>query len=270
MKENLLNADEINIILKEAKDSKYQESNLLHLGTNKTSIFRFSRVSGLVLVNGNDSTGREHIDKRHSLSSRIPYWNEQGKIGNPSKFNLALAPIQYLDIADQLFKPENINSNKNKRPELFDTYVGTARLVQFSETEYTLVVYKNTRIIHTMYVSSNKKPFNKKKILDLRQGWTNGTQYAKSCIEIFSIPYFDKSNIEKFKIIIRTDSFNRTDGWYIQVNEENGQPLLTTRIRVDKITSTVETPFRTSQLDFSSLSWIEKEIKEIIDGKFKF
>ncbi len=242
MKEDLLTEQEIKNIIKEAKKPEYSIPNLLHLGTKKTSIFRFSPKTGLILVNGNQWTGREHIDLRHSLASRKPYWENEGKIGNPSKFPLELAPISYLVIADQIYKPANLNSEKNKRPDIFEAYVGFAQLENLPETEYTLLVYKGTKIIHTFFVSENKKPFNKKKVLDLRQGWASASLDLMSGRELFIIPYFDNKDIERYKVVLKIDKKNSTESWYVQMNNENGSPFLTTLIRTEKMTSKIELP----------------------------
>ncbi|MEQ6169103.1 hypothetical protein AAOE16_18030 [Ekhidna sp. MALMAid0563] len=270
MTEDLLTPSEIKEIQEEAKKPKYAQTNLVHLGKDKTSIFRISPTTGLILINGNEWTGREHIDIRHSPSSRMPYWDENDKLENQSKFHLGLPPIAYLSVADQVYKTENFNKEKNKRPEVFDLFIGNAQFNNLPETEYTLVIYKDTKIIHSFFVSSNKKPFNKKKIIDLRQGWANSSWDLMAGIETFTIPYFDRNSIERFKIILKTDRVSATDNWFVQMNDEQGTPVLTTGVRVDKINSTLETPFRMKQLDYSKLDWIEKLIKKMLEGKYDF
>jgi hypothetical protein len=270
MGEDLLTPKEIEEILEEAKNPKYDQPNLRHNGTNKTSIFRISSTTGLILINGNQWTGREHIDHRHSQSSRLPYWREDEKLEDPSKFHLGLPPLRYIAIADQIYKPENLSLEKNKRPDLFDVYVGNAHLNNLPEAEYTILIYKGSKIIHSFFVSSNKKPFNKKKILDLRQGWSSSAFDAKAGIDTFTIPYFNKYNIERFKIILKTDRHSATDNWFVQMNDEEGIPILTTLTRVDHVTSPFETPFRMIQLNHSELTWIEKLIKKMLDGKYEF
>ena len=67
--------------------------------------------TGLIMINGNRDTGKEHIWQRHSLTSRMPKWIT-GKLENQSKFSLNLALINYLSIAEQVHKPENQNNAK--------------------------------------------------------------------------------------------------------------------------------------------------------------
>lgn len=270
MEEDLSTPVEIEQIQEEARKPKYSQPNLLHLGSKKTSIFRVSPTTGLILINGNMWTGKEHIDLRHSPTSRMPYWNKSKKLDNPSKFHLALPPIWYLKVVDQIFKPENHNAEKNKRPELFGLYIGNAQINNLPEVEYTLVTYKGIKIIHSFFVSSNNKPFNKKKILDLRQGWTNSMTDFLNGIDTYEIPYFNHNNIERFKVILRTNRFNATDSWFVQVNDEKGIPFLTTLIHVDEIKSALEAPFRMSHLDFSNLTWVEKLIRKMQKGTYQF
>ena len=270
MTEDLLNVDEIREILIEAKNPQYTDPFILNLGRKKTSIFRVSKNTGLILINGNKWTGRVHIDCRHNLTSRIPYWDKNGKIGNPSKFNLKLITVSYMQIADQIYKSYNLNKKKNHRPEDFEVYIGKASYMEIPEVEYTLVLYKNTKIIHSLYVSSNKKPFNKKKTLDLRQGWISGSYNVMDCIQTFMVPYYDSNNNVKFKIIIRYDEVSYIDKWYIQINFDNGEPKLTTFIKSNCNTSRTSFQSRLSQLDFSNVTWIEKIIKKMIQGKFKY
>tara|TARA_Y100001972_G_scaffold116691_1_gene154869 strand:- start:1829 stop:2641 length:813 start_codon:yes stop_codon:yes gene_type:complete len=270
MEEELLSLEEIRIVEEEARNPKYSQPNLLHLGKNKLSIFRVSSSTGLILINGNQWTGREHIDLRHNPSIRKPYWKETGKLDNQSKFHHALPPIRYLVVADLIYKPENLRPEKNNRPEVFDLYIGTAELHNLPKTEYKLVTYKDSKIIHSFYVSSNKKPFNKKKILDLRQGWASSTYDPMNGLDTYEIPYFDQGNTERFKIILKTDHFSATDNWFVQVNLEDGTPFLTTGVRSDQISSTLEFPFRSIQLNFSNLTWIEKLIKQMQEEKYEY
>ncbi len=240
----------------------------MHLGSKKTSIQGISKE--LILVYGNYSTGYKHIIDRHSLISKKPYWNNEGQIGNPSKFPLGLSAKKYLTIASDIFKYENKNIGKNTRPDLFDVYIGNHKYDNKIMTEYTLVTYKNTGIIHSFYVSDNKKPFNKKKILNLRQGWSSGRHDLMNCIQTIEIPYIDFNNIKRYKIIIRHFEVQKTEKWYIQVNSLQGEPILTTFIKEQKREKRMDIAIRTVQVDFSDMTWAEKIIKQIMDNKFDY
>ena len=268
MQEELFTCDELNKIIREAADPIYLEPNLLHLGSKKLSINGVSSENGLILPYGNDWTGYKHIFERHSLSSRKPYWDEDGKIGNPTKFRLNLAPIEYLSVAAKIYKHENLNNSKNRKPELFDVYIGIFRHNDGLEVEYKLITYKETKVIHTFFVNDNKKPFNKKKVLDLRQGWANASQDYMNCIKTFEVPYFDTSDIKRFVVITRHLEISKKVKWYIQVNSIDGLPLITTFIKEFELTDDLPTPFQMTQLDFSNITWVEKIIKQILEGNY--
>lgn len=234
MTENLLSTEEIAQVLLEAQNPEYSDPLLLHLESKKTSI---RNVYGrLILVHGNHSTGYRHIADRHTLTSRIPYWDSEGKLDNPSRFPLGMTSFQFVQAASQIFKEENKNELKNKRPELFDCYIGNFKYHDGPELQCTLLTYTQTGIIHSFFISNNRKPFNKKKVLDLRQGWiTTATHDLVRCIKTFEMPYFDRQNVEVFKVIIRNLEVDGIARWYIQVNAPGGQPLLTTFIKEEKI-----------------------------------
>ena len=270
MIEELFDLTEIQQILLEAKHPDYSNPDLLHLGSKKTSIQGVSNNSDLILVYGNDSTGLKHIIERHSLTSRKPYWSDEGKIGNPSKFPLGLSVQKYLEIASKIFNSTNKNEEKNSRPDVFDVYVGRHRLKNEAAIELTLVTYKDTGIIHSFYVSDNKKPFNKKKIVNLRQGWSSGSHELMNCIQTIKIPYFDTNNVKRFKIIIRHFEIKKVERWYIQVNSSHGDPVLTTFIKEQKREERVDIAIRIVQIDFSTITWVEKIIKQIMEDKYDF
>ena len=144
---------------------------------------------------GNEWTGYRHLLERHSLTSRKHYWNDNNKIDNPTKFSLKLAPIDYLTIASEIFKPENFNQEKNKNRNVFDVYIGLVKDKDGTEIEYKLVTYKDSKIIHTFFVNNNKKPFNKKNILDLRQGWISCSHDYMNCIQTFYFTYLDHNDV---------------------------------------------------------------------------
>ena len=173
MSNSKLSIDEINQVLEEVKHPKYSRSNLLHIGTNKLSIRDTSKDTDLILIYGNEDFGYKHIVDRHCLYSKKAFWKENGKLDNQSRFSSDLPPLDYIWLAEKIYKEKNKNLFKNKFPELFDLYIGKYGNEKLPDTEYKLLTYKNTGIIHTFYVSENKKPFNKKRILDFQEGFVS-------------------------------------------------------------------------------------------------
>lgn len=270
MSEVLFTEDEIRKILKEAENPEYSDPFEIHLGFHKTSIIRVSKESGLILVKGNEWTGYEHIISRHSQISRAPYWSQEGKLDNPSKFRLSLFPLEYITVASSIFKPENKNDQKNKNPEFFDVFIGNHRHPDAREVRYRLITYKGTGIIHTFFVDEGKKPFNKKKVLDLRQGWGSASHNLINGIQTFEMPYYDQNNIELFKVIMKKIEFQKIEKWYIQVNTNEGIPKLTTFIKKEDSQDDLSVPFKMTQIDFSEVAWIEQVMKQILNDQFEF
>jgi hypothetical protein len=269
MEEELFTLQELIQITEEAKKTYYTASNIIHIGTKKLHIIGVSKTNGLILAYGNEWTGQEHIVQRHSLLSRKPYWNQNNKIDNPSKFSLDTYPINYLKIASEIFKSENLKNDINTRPEIFDIYVGKCEHRGF-ETDYRLITYKGFKIIHTLFINHNKKPFNKKKILDLRQGWTSASNDILSGIHTYNFSYFDSNNTAVFKIILRYLEFEKLEKWYVQINLKDGTPSFTTFLKESVNESKLSVTTRMSDIDFSNFEWLEKTISQIIGGKYQF
>lgn len=262
--EDLLNKVEISDILNQVKKEKFSNDKIIHLGQKKTSIIIHSKDSGLILIHGNKDTGLEHIFNRHSLMSRMHKWSDAGKMDNPSKFRLENAPIDYLTIANKIFQPKNKNIKNNQRPDDFDLYAGEYLHIDSIKVEYTLLTYKDTGIIHSFFLSSNKKPFNPKKIIDLRKGWTLSEYNPAKCLQTFSFPYFDSDKRKKAKVIVKCNLVTNIEDWYVELYNEDGslkfkklvdQPNYLKMGIIDKA----------SILDFGNTNWIEKIIKDLLN-----
>ncbi len=268
MEEELFTAEEMQEIIDEAKNSIYSEPNMSHYGISKTSIIGVSPTNGLILANGNEWTGYRHIMERHNITSRKPYWDYNNKLDNPTKFRPTLVPADYLIVASKIFQPINLDSSKNKFPDRYEVYTGNFTHYDGVELRYRLLVYKSTKIIHTFYLCENKKPFNKQKILDLRQGWVKAYCDDMRNFQSFEIPYYDILNIEKYKVVVNI--LGKSEKWHIQVNDINGNPYLTTCIKEIEEFNRIHFMLKSSKLEYENPSWYEKIIKQIIDEKYIF
>lgn len=267
MNERLLTSDEINFILKDSTDPKYQIENLLHLGGQLTSIQRISKKSGLILIKGNESTGFDHIMVRHHPTSKAGYWtiSEEIKLDNPSRFSLGTIPIyDFLNIADEIFNPENkVTDDRNKKLGDFDLFIGKYTDRKNRTMNYKLLLYKDTLIIHNLI--PEKKTFNKKKIIDLRQGFSSASSDLMRGLQTYNVPYYDHLNIERAKIIIRLQTHNGREDWYIQINNKHGEPIYTHWTLTKTVNSYLEVPSRMTSIDFQEdLSEIEKTMKKLL------
>jgi len=268
MSENLFTQEEIHLILLEAESAYYHSTYFWNIAFKKTSVLNVSKESGLILAQGNKSTGYVHIYERHSLVSRIPYWIHSEQLDNQSKFPLFLAPVGYITIASQIFNKVSKNIIKNKRPEIFDLYIGFCTHPDKTEFEYTLLTYKGTGLIHSFFLSDSKKPFNKKKVLNLAQGWSYGHHDYMNCIQTMNIPYRDANEISRFIVIIRHYEVLKLEKWYIQMNSDKGDPIVTIFIKEMIQRGKVDLSTKSFQVDFSDITWVEKIIKKIIVNEF--
>ncbi len=91
-----------------------------------------------------------------------------------------------------------------------------------------------------------------------------------NCIKTFEIPYFDNNNIKQFVVISRHLEIPKKTKWYIQVNSKEGIPFLTTFIKEFELNNDLPAPFQMIQLDFSNITWVEKILKQIVDGNYIF
>ena len=268
MDEILLTTDEINSILKDSTDPKYQIENLFHLGGKVTTIQRISKKSGLILIKGNESTGFDHIMVRHHPTSKAGHWiiTDEVKLDNPSRFSLGTVPIyDFLHIADEIFKIENkITDDRNKKSATFDLFIGKYTDRKNRTMKYKLLLYKDTLIIHNLI--PDKKTFNKKKVLDLRQGFSSASCNDMRGLHTYTIPYYDHLNIERAKIIVRLQTHNGKEDWNIQINDNNGGPIYTHLALTKTVKSYLQMPWRMTSLDFQEdLSEIEKTMKELLN-----
>lgn len=262
MLELKLKETEINLILEEVKKPEYSRTNLLHLGKNKLSIRDNSKTTDLILIYGNDYFGYKHIIERHDLYSQKAYWKDNEKLENQSKFHSFLPPMDYIWLAEKIYKKENQNISKNKDPESFDLYTARFGNQNLPETEYTLITYKNTGIIHTLFVSENKKPFNKKKILDFQAGSVSTSHDLISEIQSHTKPYYDKNGNERFVIVLRVYEKNFIERWFVQINSKEGNPIKTIFLEENKVNEYFKAAFRHGALENEPLTEFEQKIKK--------
>jgi len=262
--EDLLSEKEIEGIIIDSKREEYINDKIFHLGKNKTSIILLSHKSGLILVRGNKDTGYEHIFDRHSLFSKNPFWDKNGKLGRPSKFRLEMVPNEYLTIAGHIYNKENFNTESNKFPDKFDLYDGLFTHYDSKEIEYRLLTYKNTGIIHTFFLITRNRPFNPLNILNLRKGMTNVTDIPISGHQDFTFSYFDIKNSERAKVIVKCDLLKKVEVWSIELYDDKGFSIFKKDVKIFDLINE-EFSDKINRLEFGDTSWIEKEIKQVYD-----
>lgn len=259
---DLLTLDEIVQVQTEAQRLRDEGKRRLYLRSGKTGIYQLSSKSDLILVHGNEATGFEHIVLRHSLVSNEPFWKD-GKRGHPSKFPLG-DTFQFLEVAEAIYKPEN---RAVEELDTFDVYVGYAPLTNTLQLKFKLLCYKGTGIIHTLYPSENKNPFNKKRILNLKQGRVSAKVDLISGAVTFTMPYLDIQDTIIANFVVIYEPQLRKEKWYVV---DASSPTNRRHIQDVNVIVEVPIPIRIGQLDFMDMAVVEKHIKNIIPRKFHY
>jgi len=174
--------------------------------STEKSIMTISKVNNLIFVEGNKHTGFKHLNERHSYFSLNNYWitesSEITKLDKPSKFHPKMMPIiDYVKIADNIFKSENKNITKNSRPEIFDKYTGAYTFSENQTEKYHLIVYKDTKIVHTFFPNSKKN--NRKTKMKYGRGIVTTELKFPESINDLLIPYENNNGIMIYSILIR-------------------------------------------------------------------
>jgi hypothetical protein len=262
MVEKLLTIKEIEIIQQTVRlNPALRHPNVISGGNERTSIYKVSPICGLVFVKGDGDTGFSHINDRHSYWSEKYYWKEEGKharLDNPSKFSRKSIPIgDYINIADQLYSPENLNIEKNRSPDLFEMYTGIVRDENNGESKYHMLIYKSTKIVHTLFPHS--KTHNKKKHINYRRGKPKGKMWLEPFRSSIVVPYLDSRDRVVFSFQVLKDLERKTEQG-ILINHKLDKHLVLFERDIDHIE---EIGKDVEMMERADLSQVERIIKKI-------
>lgn len=243
--QQLLSKEEIEFIINDSKNPDYKIENLFHPSFKKTHIIQVSKTKELILFYGNESTGFLHLHERHSNVSLKPFWKENRKLETPSKFKTDIIPFfHYLKIAEEIFNRENLNIIKNTNVDNFDLFIGESSTSGENE-RYRLVLYKNTKIIHTLHPESN---LNNLKLNT--NSYARGAASLSSNLEtnetVLKIPYKNPDNKLVYEILIKYKELLHEKLVTIR-KYESGQLVSEREIERSKFTYNVNTIFLQSK-----------------------
>ncbi len=285
----VLNNEHIDAVKKEAQNQMYYIYNAVSFafGTrNPLAIHKITR-EGLVFIVGTDDTGFTHIHRRHSGNSGEDFWDDfkddkgqvvekfdnfgrrKYRLDNPSNFHPHSIPIfDYLSVADQVYSSGQLQIEKNKHKDLFDVYEGLATCLNREEIRYRLVLYKDSKIVHTLIPLTKKFNSQEKYIVHFaRQKPRAKLRLMNDDFQI-EIPYVDEYEIERYVVIIRDNpQNNQHEKWYVQANTIDGTPLVTeyfNRRVKDMDIRLEEYLWRLENIDFTSLEKFIKQMDELI------
>jgi hypothetical protein len=267
--DSLLTFEEVGSILYDATDPQYQIPNLHYLGIKKTDIMRISQEKQLILFNGNEHTGYKHIYKRHNPIPKGVTWSISGSMTESTKFSFYHTPIfYYLIIAEAIYCPENLNKDKNIRPDNFDLYIGTYTDPQNITNTYRLLLYKNTRIIHNLFPEQKVyHKFKPVKGFNLIQGSTGYTHDVANMKVTYKFKFFDSKSTPKIDVSIETDRHFKTEKWTYNILDWDGNVLKTIHFANFRKEEFINMHQRATNLTyFEDLTELKKSIKKEIDA----
>lgn len=215
------------------KNPQLLDPMLMNITKHPVDIVKVSPNLELIFAKGNKYTGYDHIHLRHEQWTNAPKWIESkdkhGKVSlrlqNQGLFRKDSLPFfDYCNIAESVYKKENLNSEKNKRPELFEMYSGEHLHKDNSSQEYNLLVYKGTKVVHTLYPQSTKNNPKRIKGFKFYRGGVSGSWDTMNSIVKIEIPYLNHQDIIKYVFIIRRLLYKKTELGIIQVNDNFGKP----------------------------------------------
>lgn len=204
-----LTVNEISSIQKQAiEQQELRKPNFIALGIAHTSILKLSQQNGLILIRGNKDTGFEHIRIRHEYFSQVPFWKEndgQVYLDSPTRLSPNSVPIMdYVKIADSLYLPKNINLKGCKHPDLYDMYSGEIEY-KGGNHFFNLLLYKETKIIHTLYPKNTIEKKEKPKNFHFFRGTVTGQHDLTRNVLEMQIPYMDSQNRIAYLVKLYTD-----------------------------------------------------------------
>ena len=268
---SFLSEEDIAIVLRKSQDLIYRMPGVIGAFSNSNPL-TISSISdkGLIFIWGNKDTGVTHIMERHEYYSNRADWyldeNNQTQIDNPSKFSKNSQPLSdFKAISDEIFKPEN---KKESKYNLFEKYSGVSSRIENMEMEYHLILYKNTKIVHTLF--PQKKTFNKrKKILNFKRGDLKVVTKPDERFLIANYPYFDANRTVRYIIILRLDNQTKILKTFVQINNIEGQPLYSEQLAQTILPNAMQPKQYFYSVENVDLSKVEKAIVKFDKQIFK-
>lgn len=216
--EKLLSQEEIKEISKAAVKFPVFDRPVMFIGPkNHKTLIGKSPKKGLIMIEGNDDTGFCHIQKRHAYKYEYKVWKNDNhhQLDFPTVFpEKELLFLNWHKITDAIYNKENFQNNNVS--ERFDLFIGD---YEYDKKKYkcALLLYRNTKIVHTLYLKLNKKIFNKKK--------PSGFHFIKGKMEcsldfgnekeILKIPYLDSCDETKYLVEVKWNMKTFIEEWRI-------------------------------------------------------
>ena len=191
---------EIEQITKEAQSNpEYLDDRIVRFGKNHDSVIRVSQIHNLILIEGNENTGFQHIHEKHDYYQSKVHW-KKGQLGTGSKFaSSTIGSLDYLKIADKIYDVNNL-VKEDKTNNDYELYKATLDINGIKCT-YRLLLYRGTKIIHNLFPEEDATKWLRPDKFNFIRVVSEGTVDYKNSTKFFSIVYRDKKGIV-FKVSI--------------------------------------------------------------------
>ncbi len=224
----------------------------------------------LILTKGNSYTAYKHIKERHNYWSINIYPKGKG-FGAQSKFPKEIAPIDFIKIADQIYSEKNlVVENVHKDSDLFEKYIGEYTFQNNDVETINLILYKGTKIIHSLYPQQNKhnKLKNREKFPYAR-GIIKIKKSSLPNVKNVEIPYFDSNLKLKYVILIEKYLLKKTEEWRILTFDVNGKYIDDLIIGQRDLVEFPGETFERITYQHCDIRHIENYMKRLDNGEFK-
>lgn len=264
-----LSLDDILSIQNEALNSlELQNENYFAIGDDYKSILNISPKQGLILIKGNEHLGFDHINLRHAYFGKALWKKNKEELDYPSKFSPKSIPLfEYADVADLMFRPDFLNVKDNSNPNVLDLYVGNVSSNVVEERRFKMLLYKDTKIIHTLFPTNDKYTLKKPKGFVFRKGPVSVSENMVTVVTTIKIPYLDFHSILRYTAVITMVFPKKIQYLKITIHRDGKDDL---KFEYDVVPITEEKICGGdlhSLYSFSDLSSIEKEIARIESDK---
>ena len=216
--EILTHEDIENIEKESGYNAVFQHYGLRRLIDSKMNWKEVVTVSdkGLILIKGNCETGYQHIKERHDFWS-IKSYSDGKKFEAQSKFPKYIYPIDFIKIADAIYSLENLVI-KNEHPDAdkYEKYKGQYQFDGENFEDVNLILYKNTKIIHSLFPQNKKYNRNKNK---------TKYPYARGQVKVFTdkfcriteifVPFLDVNLRKKYGLLIDQTKKEDIEDWIV-------------------------------------------------------
>ena len=211
LQEVLLTPEQLAEIAKDADDPALKNPFRMHIrGFSAASIRRVSAQHDLVLVEGNEHTGLKHIRERHnSLGFKQAWKTHLTKKGQPvtrpdtpGQFRPTVIPeFDYVTIAEAVYSAGTRDTTGNKRPEVFEKFVGDYTHPDGLVDRHVLLLYKGTKVIHTLYPLRSTHNRKVPERFSLIRGHASTSWKVASGFITVTIPYYGTGSKQLYDLV---------------------------------------------------------------------